>query len=417
MGGPALRRVDPEVAQALRGELKRQTEKLELIASENFASQAVLEAQASVMTNKYAEGYPGKRYYGGCEFVDRVENLAVDRAKALFRAEYANVQPHSGSQANMAVLFAALKPGDTILGMDLAHGGHLTHGSPVSFSGRFFQVYSYGVERESQRIDLNQVAYLAKQTRPKLIIAGASAYSRFIDFPAFEQIARQTGAYFMVDMAHIAGLVAAGVHPSPVPFADFVTSTTHKTLRGPRGGLLLAPEKYHKMMNSQIFPGIQGGPMMHIIAAKAVALKEALTPEFKAYQKQVVVNARKLATALKGRGYHLVSGGTDNHIILVDLTSKGVTGVEGEIALDTAGITVNKNSIPFETRSPQITSGIRIGTPAVTTRGMKESDMLRIAGFIDRALEEPGNGKQLKTIRAEVRDFCRGFPLFPTIGL
>jgi glycine hydroxymethyltransferase len=301
--------------------------------------------------------------------------------------------------------------------MDLAHGGHLTHGSPVSFSGRFFQVYSYGVERESQRIDLNQVAYLAKQARPKLIIAGASAYTRFIDFSAFEQIARQTGAQFMVDMAHIAGLVAAGVHPSPVPHADFVTSTTHKTLRGPRGGLILAPEKYHKIMNSQIFPGIQGGPMMHTIAAKAVAFKEALTPEFRRYQKQVVANARKLAGALKSHGFQLVSGGTDNHILLVDLTSKNVTGLEAETALDAAGITVNKNSIPFETRSPQITSGIRIGTPAVTTRGLQEEDMIRIAGFIDRALEEPDNGKRLKIIRAEVRDFCRGFPLFPSIGL
>jgi glycine hydroxymethyltransferase len=417
VGGSALRRVDPEVARALRGEFKRQTEKLELIASENFASQAVLEAQGSVLTNKYAEGYPGRRYYGGCEFVDRVENLAVERAATLFKAEYANVQPHSGSQANMAVLFAALKPGDAILGMDLAHGGHLTHGSPVSFSGRFFQVYSYGVERESQRIDLNQVAYLAKQTRPKLIIAGASAYSRLIDFPAFEQIARQVGAYFMVDMAHIAGLVAAGVHPSPVPHADFVTSTTHKTLRGPRGGLILAPEKYQKMMNSQIFPGIQGGPMMHTIAAKAVAFQEALTPEFRKYQKQVVVNARKLAGALKAHGFQLVSGGTDNHIILVDLTSKNVTGREAETALDAAGITVNKNSIPFETRSPQITSGIRIGTPAVTTRGMKEDDMTRIAGFIDRVLADPGNGRLLKAVCAEVRDFCRGFPLFPSIGL
>jgi glycine hydroxymethyltransferase len=417
IGGPILRRVDPELALVLRGELKRQTEKLELIASENFASQAVLEAQATVLTNKYAEGYPGKRYYGGCEFVDRVETLAMERAKTLFKAAYANVQPHSGSQANMAVLFAALKPGDTILGMDLAHGGHLTHGSPVSFSGRFFQVYSYGVERESQRIDLNQVAYLAKQTRPKLIIAGASAYSRFIDFPAFEQIARQVGAFFMVDMAHIAGLVAAGVHPSPVAFADFITSTTHKTLRGPRGGLILAPEKYQKMLNSQIFPGIQGGPMMHTIAAKAVALKEALTPEFRTYQKQVVANARKLAGALKGHGFQLVSGGTDNHIILLDLTSKNVTGREAEAALDAAGITVNKNSIPFETRSPQITSGVRIGTPAVTTRGMQEGDMTRIAGFIDRVLQDPGNARLLKTVRAEVRDFCRGFPLFPRIGL
>jgi glycine hydroxymethyltransferase len=414
--GPALGQVDPEVARAIRGELKRQTERLELIASENFASRAVMEAQASVLTNKYAEGYPGKRYYGGCEFVDQVEILAIERARKLFQADYANVQPHSGSQANMAVLFSALEPGDTILGMDLTHGGHLTHGSPVSFSGRFFKVHSYGVDRRTQRIDYGQVADLAGNVRPKLIIAGASAYSRIIDFAAFAQIAREVGAFLMVDMAHIAGLVAAEVHPSPVPYADFITSTTHKTLRGPRGGLILAKEKYGKLLNSQIFPGIQGGPMMHTIAAKAVSFKEALTPEFKAYQKQVVLNAQKMAAELMDRGFKLVADGTDNHLLLVDLSTKDLTGREAEKALETAGITVNKNSIPFETQSPRITSGIRIGTPAVTTRGMKEPEMGRIAEFIDRALEQTANTKALRTIRKEVRNLCRGFPLFPQVG-
>ena len=328
--GPALGRVDPEVARAIRGELKRQTERLELIASENFTSRAVMEAQASVLTNKYAEGYPGKRYYGGCEFVDQVEVLAIERARKLFQADYVNVQPHSGSQANMAILFSALNPGDTILGMDLVHGGHLTHGSPVSFSGRFFQVHFYGVDRRTQRIDYGQVADLAGSYRPKLIIAGASAYSRIIDFAAFAQIARDVGAFLMVDMAHIAGLVAAGVHPSPVPYADFITSTTHKTLRGPRGGLILAKEKYGKLLDSQIFPGIQGGPMMHTIAAKAVSFKEALTPQFKAYQKQVVLNAQKLAAELIQRGFKLVADGTDNHLMLVDLCTKIGPGGSGK---------------------------------------------------------------------------------------
>ena len=414
--GPALGQVDPEVARAIRGELKRQTERLELIASENFTSRAVMEAQASVLTNKYAEGYPGKRYYGGCEFVDQVEILAIERARKLFQADYVNVQPHSGSQANMAILFSALKPGDTILGMDLAHGGHLTHGSPVSFSGRFFKVHSYGVDRRTQRIDYGQVADLAGSYRPKLIIAGASAYSRIIDFAAFAQIANEVGAFLMVDMAHIAGLVAAEVHPSPVPHADFITSTTHKTLRGPRGGLILAKEKYGKLLDSQIFPGIQGGPMMHTIAAKAVSFREALTPEFKDYQKQVVLNAQKLAAELMNRGYKLVADGTDNHLMLVDLSTKDRTGREAEKALESAGITVNKNSIPFDTKSPRITSGVRIGTPAVTTRGMKEPEMARIAEFIDRALEQTANPKALQTIRKEVRYFCRGFPLFPQIG-
>jgi glycine hydroxymethyltransferase len=414
--GPALGKVDPDIFRAIRGELKRQSESLELIASENFASRAVREAQASVLTNKYAEGYPGKRYYGGCEFVDQVENLARERARELFQAAYVNVQPHSGSQANMAVLFSALKPGDPILGMDLAHGGHLTHGSPVSFSGRFFKVHSYGVDRRTQRIDYEQVADLARDCRPRLIIAGASAYSRTIDFPAFARIAQEVGAYLMVDMAHIAGLVAAEVHPSPVPHADFVTSTTHKTLRGPRGGLILAREKYGKLLNSQIFPGIQGGPMMHTIAAKAVSFKEALSPEFKIYQEQVVRNARKLAGELMARGFALVADGTDNHLMLVDLSSKELTGREAEMALEAAGITVNKNSIPFETKSPQITSGIRIGTPAVTTRGMKENEMGILADFISRVLGQMNDPKRLKTIREEVRRFCRGFPLFPQIG-
>ena len=415
-GRSSLRAVDPEVAKALQGELKRQTEKLELIASENFVSRAVLEAQASVLTNKYAEGYPGKRYYGGCEYVDQVENLAIERARRIFKAEYVNVQPHSGSQANMAILFTALKPGETILSMDLAHGGHLTHGSPVSFSGRFFKIYSYGVDRETQQINYQEVADLAGRYRPKLIIAGASAYPRIIDFEAFSKIAKEVGAYLMVDMAHIAGLVAADVHPSPVPYADFITSTTHKTLRGPRGGLILAKAEYSKMLNSQIFPGIQGGPMMHTIAAKAVAFKEALTPDFKIYQEQVRANAAKLAEELMKKGFKLVSNGTDNHMILMDVGYSGLTGLEAEKALDSAGITVNKNSIPFETKGPQITSGIRLGTPAVTTRGMKEPEMVQIAEFIARVLEQIGNKGLHKSIRKEVREFCRGFPLFPIIG-
>ncbi len=415
-GQAALRTVDPEVAKAIQGELKRQTEKLELIASENFVSRAVLEAQACIMTNKYAEGYPGKRYYGGCEFVDQVEVLAVERARQLFKADHVNVQPHSGSQANMAVLFAALKPGEGILSMDLAHGGHLTHGSPASFSGRFFKVYSYGVDRETHRIDYQQVADLARKHGPKLIIAGASAYTRIIDFEAFSRIARETGAYLMVDMAHIAGLVAADVHPSPVPFADFVTSTTHKTLRGPRGGLILSKAEYSKMLNSQIFPGIQGGPMMHTIAAKAVAFKEALSPAFTDYQRQVKTNAAKLAEALLAKGFKLVSNGTDNHMILMDVSYSGLTGWEAEKALDRAGITANKNSIPFETNGPQITSGIRLGTPAATTRGMKEPEMVQVADFISRVLNHAGNDGFLQGIRKEVRDFCLGFPLFDVKG-
>jgi glycine hydroxymethyltransferase len=410
---PYLKAVDPEVAKALQGELKRQTEKLELIASENFASLAVLEAQASVLTNKYAEGYPGKRYYGGCEHADQVETLAIERVCRIFKTEYANVQPHSGSQANMAVFFAALKPGEKILSMDLAHGGHLTHGSPVSFSGRFYNIFSYGVDRKTERIDYQQVADLAQKIRPKLIIAGASAYTRIFDFEAFSRIAREVGAYLMVDMAHIAGLIAVKLHPSPVPCADFVTSTTHKTLRGPRGGLILSKAEYGKMINSQVFPGIQGGPMMHTIAAKAVAFQEALSPGFKTYQEQVVQNACVLAGELMKQGFKLVSGGTDNHMILMDVGFSGLTGVEAEQALDLAGITVNKNSIPFETRGPQVTSGIRLGTPAVTTRGMKEPEMFKVADLITRVLNQVGNKEVLKRIRKEVRDFCRGFSLFP----
>ena len=411
-----LKTVDPEVAKALQGELKRQTEKLELIASENFASLAILEAQGSVLTNKYAEGYPGKRYYGGCEHADQVETLAIERACRIFKTEYANVQPHSGSQANMAVFFAALNPGEKILSMNLAHGGHLTHGSPVSFSGRCYDIHFYGVDRETERIDYQQVADLAQKIRPKLIIAGASAYTRIFDFNAFSRIAREAGAYLMVDMAHIAGLIAVDLHPSPAPCADFITSTTHKTLRGPRGGLILTKAEYGKMIDSQVFPGIQGGPMMHTIAAKAVAFKEALSPGFKTYQEQVVSNAQVLADELMKQGFKLVSKGTDNHMILMDVGFSGLTGVEAEQALDLAGITVNKNSIPFETRGPKITSGIRLGTPAVTTRGMKEPEMIRIAGFVTRVLNQVGDPVILKRIRKEVRDFCRGFSLFPGKG-
>ncbi|MGA3085361.1 MAG: serine hydroxymethyltransferase [Thermodesulfobacteriota bacterium] len=413
--GINLKAVDPEVAKALQGEWKRQIEKLELIASENIASRAVLEAQASVLTNKYAEGYPGKRYYGGCEFADQVENLAIQRACQIFKADHANVQPHSGSQANMAVYFAVLKPGEKILSMDLVHGGHLTHGSPVSFSGRFYQIHSYGVDRETQQIDYQQVADQARRVQPKLIIAGASAYPRVFDFEAFARIAKEVGAYLMADMAHIAGLIAADVHPSPVPHADFITSTTHKTLRGPRGGLMLAKLEYKKMIDSQIFPGIQGGPMMHTIAAKAVAFKEALSPGFKTYQEQVVRNARILGDELMKQGFKLISKGTDNHMILMDVGFSGLTGVEAEKALDLAGITVNKNSIPFETKSPQITSGIRLGTPALTTRGMKETEMIRVADYITKVLNQVGDKAFLNRIRKDVREFAREFPLFPRI--
>lgn len=409
-------RIDPEIASVIADELRRQDETLELIASENIASRAVMAAQGSVLTNKYAEGYPQKRYYGGCRFVDKAEELAIERVKRLFGADYANVQPHSGSQANMAVYFALLSPGDTVLGMNLAHGGHLTHGSPASFSGRLFNFIHYGVGKETGTIDYDEVARLTETHRPKMIVAGASAYPRIIRFDRFAEIARAAGAYLMVDMAHIAGLVAANLHPSPVPHADFITSTTHKTLRGPRGGLILGKAEYSKMLNNQIFPGIQGGPMMHTIAAKAVAFKEALSPAFNAYQEQIKINAGKLAGELMGKGFKLVSDGTDNHMILMDVSFSGLTGLEAEKALDLAGITVNKNSIPFETKSPQITSGIRIGTPAITTRGMKESEMVQVAEFIARVLNQIGNQDLLKRTRKEVREFCRGFPLFPLIS-
>jgi glycine hydroxymethyltransferase len=407
-----LESFDPEVAKAIRLETERQEYNLELIASENFVSEAVLEAQGSIMTNKYAEGYPGKRYYGGCSQVDVVENLAIERAKELFGADHVNVQPHSGSQANMAVYFAALQPGDTILGMNLSHGGHLTHGSPANFSGKLFNVVFYGVSRDTETIDYEEVERLARTHQPKMIVVGASAYPRIIDFARFRAIADAVGAVIMVDMAHIAGLVAAGLHPSPIPYAEFVTTTTHKTLRGPRGGMILCREQYAKALNSNIFPGIQGGPLMHVIAAKAVALKEALTPEFKTYQGQIVRNAKALADALTGHDLRLVSGGTDNHMMLVDLTSTGLTGKAAEEALDKAGITVNKNTIPNETRSPFVTSGIRIGTPAATTHGLKEPEMVQVAGFIADALKNAENPEQLARIKGDVNSLMKKYPLY-----
>lgn len=407
-----LAKFDPEIAQAIRRETERQEYSLEFIASENFVSERVLEAQGSVLTNKYAEGYPGKRYYGGCEFVDVAEQLAIDRACALFGAEHANVQPHSGSQANMAVYFSVCQPGDTVLGMNLAHGGHLTHGSPVNFSGKLFNIVPYGVRKETGTIDYEEVERLAHEHRPKLIVVGASAYPRTIDFAAFRAIADKVGALVMVDMAHIAGLVAAGVHPSPVPHAEFVTTTTHKTLRGPRGGMILCREEFAKKLNSNIFPGIQGGPLMHVIAAKAVAFKEALGPEFKGYAEQVVKNARTLAAGLVKHGFRLVSGGTDNHLMLLDFTGTEITGKVAEETLEKAGITVNKNAVPFDTRSPFVTSGIRLGTPATTTRGLKEAEMERVAGWIARALENIENESALRDIRAEVAELCRRFPLY-----
>jgi glycine hydroxymethyltransferase len=407
-----LKQFDPQIAAAIRHETERQEYNLEFIASENFVSENVLEAQGSVLTNKYAEGYPGKRYYGGCDVVDIAENLAIDRAKELFGAEHANVQPHSGSQANMAVYFAECQPGATILGMNLAHGGHLTHGSPVNFSGKLFHVVPYGVKRETGRIDYDEVEALAKEHRPKMIVVGASAYPRAIDFKAFRQIADQVGAVVMVDMAHIAGLVAAGVHANPVPDAEYVTTTTHKTLRGPRGGMILCREEYAKKLNSNIFPGIQGGPLMHVIAAKAVAFKEALQPEFKLYAQQVVKNAQALAGALMERGFNLVSGGTDNHLMLVDLSGTELTGKLAEATLEHAGITVNKNAVPFDTRSPFVTSGFRIGTPATTTRGLKEKDMLQVATWIDRALTGHDQPELLAKIRSEVQELCQSYPLY-----
>ncbi len=407
-----LIKADPEIFQAIKEETKREANKLELIASENFASEAVLEAQGSVMTNKYAEGYPRRRYYGGCEFVDRAEELAIERAKKLFGAEHANVQPHSGSQANMAVYFAALKFGDTVLGMDLSHGGHLTHGSPVNFSGKFYKFIPYGVDKKNEQIDFDSLGRLASEHKPKMIVVGASAYSRILDFKAFRKIADSVGAMVMADIAHIAGLIAAGLHPNPVLHAEFVTTTTHKTLRGPRGGIILCQEKYAKAINKMIFPGIQGGPLMHTIAAKAVAFQEALSPEFKGYQQQVLKNAAGLAEQMKKNGFRLVSGGTDNHLFLIDLTPQDLTGKDAEAALDRAGIIVNKNTIPFETRSPFVTSGLRIGTPALTTRGMKEKEMRRIADWIGAVLKDLRNEVLIGQIKDEVKKLCQKFPLY-----
>ncbi|WP_270511470.1 serine hydroxymethyltransferase [Megamonas funiformis] len=405
--------VDTEIQEAINKELSRQRDKLEMIASENIVSKAVMQAQGSVLTNKYAEGYPGKRYYGGCEYVDVVEQLAIDRAKKLFGAEYANVQPHSGAQANTAVYFALLQPGDTILGMNLTDGGHLTHGSPVNISGKYFKIIPYGVDKETERIDYDELERLAKEHQPKLIVGGASAYSRVIDFERMAQIAKSVGAYLMIDMAHIAGLVAAGLHPSPVPYADVVTTTTHKTLRGPRGGLILCRDaEFGKQFNKAIFPGIQGGPLMHVIAAKAVAFKEALSDEFKVYQQQVLDNAKALADELVKKGFRIVSGGTDNHLMLVDLRSKNITGKEAQFLLDEIGITANRNTIPFEPLSPFVTSGIRLGTPALTTRGLKEDDIREVADIIADVIGNREDGAVIETAKAKVQAICKKFPLY-----
>lgn len=405
--------VDTEIQEAINKELSRQRDKLEMIASENIVSKAVMQAQGSVLTNKYAEGYPGKRYYGGCEYVDIVEQLAIDRAKKLFGAEYANVQPHSGAQANTAVYFALLQPGDTILGMNLTDGGHLTHGSPVNISGKYFKIIPYGVDKETERIDYDELERLAKEHQPKLIVGGASAYSRVIDFERMAQIAKSVGAYLMIDMAHIAGLVAAGLHPSPVPYADVVTTTTHKTLRGPRGGLILCRDaEFGKQFNKAIFPGIQGGPLMHVIAAKAVAFKEALSDEFKVYQQQVLDNAKALADELVKKGFRIVSGGTDNHLMLVDLRSKNITGKEAQFLLDEIGITANRNTIPFEPLSPFVTSGIRLGTPALTTRGLKEEDIREVADIIADVIENREDSAVIETTKAKVQAICKKFPLY-----
>ena len=410
-----LKQTDSDVHQYIQYELERQANQLELIASENIVSPAVLEAQGSIFTNKYAEGYPGRRYYGGCDYADKIESLAIERAKEIFGAEYANVQPHSGSQANMAVYFSCLNPGDKVLGMDLAHGGHLTHGAAVSFSGKLFNFMSYGVKRDTETIDMAEVERIAFENRPKMIVAGASAYPRIIDFEGFRHIADQIGALFMVDMAHIAGLVAAGVHPSPVPYADFVTTTTHKTLRGPRGGLILAKKKYAKALDSNIFPGIQGGPLVHVIAAKAVSFKEAMTAEYRQYQGQVVTNAQALAERLKQHGFRIVSGGTDNHLLLIDLSSKALTGKEAEHLLEEAGLTVNKNAIPFDTQPRFVTSGIRIGTPSVTTRGLKEAEMQLIGDWINRVLTDRSPA-MIAQVRQEVRVLCESLPLYPEMA-
>jgi glycine hydroxymethyltransferase len=407
-----LVRTDPAVADAIRNETRRQGSQLELIASENFVSEAVLEAMGTVFTNKYAEGYPGRRYYGGCEYADVVENLAISRAKALFGCDHANVQPHSGTQANTAVYVAVLKPGDTILGMNLSHGGHLSHGHPLNFSGRFYKVVAYGVRKEDERIDYEAMAALAREHRPKIIVAGASAYSRIIDFEAFRRCADECGAVVLADVAHIAGLIAAGLHPSPIPHAEFVSTTTHKTLRGPRGGLVMCQEKWAKELDKVIFPGIQGGPLVHVIAAKAVAFQEALGPTFKAYQTQVVTNAKALAATLEGEGWRLVSGGTDNHLMMIDVFARGITGKAAEAALDRAGITVNKNTIPYDTNSPMVASGIRVGTPALTTRGMKEAEMETVGRLISRGLHGVSSESTLAEVKRDVHRLCERFPLY-----
>ena len=412
MAEKSLQQVDREVYGAIRAEIDREQSNLVMIASENYASRAVIEAQANVMTNKYAEGYPGARYYGGCEYVDDVENLAIERAKRLFNSEHANVQPHSGSQANMSIYMSFLEPGDLIMGMSLSHGGHLTHGSSVSFSGKIYRSVFYGVDQKTKRIDYDQVRELAKKHRPKIIVAGSSAYPRVIDFQLFRDIAHENGAYLMADIAHIAGLVAVGLHPSSIGVADFTSTTTHKTLRGPRGGLVLSQGDYAKKIDKSVFPGIQGGPLMHVIAAKAVAFGEALRPDFAEYQSQIIKNARVLADELMNSGLDLVSGGTDNHLLLVDLTGKEMTGQEAETALGKAGIVVNKNTIPFDTRGPRVTSGLRLGTPALTSRGMKEAEMKLIAGFITDALENTGSESHLNIIRKSVNDLCRSFPIY-----
>lgn len=410
-----LKKTDPQIYAVVKNEIKRQEENIELIASENFTSMAVMEAQGTVLTNKYAEGYPHHRWYGGCEFVDEAERLAIERAKKLFGAEHVNVQAHSGSQANMAVYFSVLKPGDTVLAMDLAAGGHLTHGHPHNFSGMLYKIFGYGVDRKTEMLDYAKIMELAKKHKPKMILAGASAYPRKMDFKAFRKICDKVGAYLFVDMAHIAGLVAAGVHPSPVPYAEFVSSTTHKTLRGPRGGFIICKKEFAKRLDAEIFPGMQGGPLMHVIAAKAVAFREAMTPAFRAYQRQIVKNCKELAKALEGYGFRIVSGGTDNHLMLVDLSEKGITGSDASFILGVAGITVNKNLIPFDKKSAGVASGIRIGTAAVTTRGMKEAQMRKIAQLINKAIEGSDNTDILKEVRKEVLDLAKRFPLYPEL--
>ncbi|MDI3535087.1 MAG: glycine hydroxymethyltransferase [Thermosediminibacterales bacterium] len=410
-----LKLVDPEIAEAIRRETERQRNKLELIASENFVSRAVMEAMGSPLTNKYAEGYPGKRYYGGCEYVDVAENLARERAKKIFGADHVNVQPHSGAQANFAVYFSVLEPGDTIMGMNLSHGGHLTHGSPVNISGKYFKIVAYGVDKDTGRIDYDELRKIALEARPKMIVAGASAYPRIIDFEAFRKVADEVGAYLMVDMAHIAGLVAAGLHPNPVAHADFVTTTTHKTLRGPRGGMILCKQQYAKAVDKAIFPGTQGGPLMHVIAAKAVCFKEAMSREFAKYQEQIVKNAKALASSLMKKGFSLVSGGTDNHLMLVDLRNKGLTGKKAESLLDDVGITVNKNTVPFDPESPMVTSGIRLGTPALTSRGMEEGEMMEIAEIISEVLDNPDDIICKEKAKKRVRELAESFPLYENL--